>query len=39
MLGVIFASPKGPYYIKLTGPEGTVKNYKKGFDEWLKAFK
>jgi hypothetical protein len=39
LLGVVFESKKGPYFIKLTGPADTVAHYKKGFDEWLKAFK
>jgi hypothetical protein len=39
LLGVVFESANGPYFIKLTGPAGTVEHYKKGFDEWLKAFK
>ena len=39
MLGVVFESKDGPYFIKLTGPEDTVAHHKKGFDEWLKAFK
>ncbi len=39
MLAVVFESPKGPYYIKLVGPEKTVAQHKKGFDEWLKNFK
>jgi hypothetical protein len=39
MLVVIFDSPKGPYFMRLVGPAATVGHYKKGFDEWLKAFK
>jgi hypothetical protein len=39
MLAVQFEGPKEVYHIKLTGPEATVTAYKKGFDEWLKAFK
>ena len=39
MVGVIFDCPKGPYYVRLVGPAKTVGEYKKGFDEWLKAFK
>jgi hypothetical protein len=39
MIGVVFESEKGPYFIRLVGPANTVDNYKKGFDEWLKAFK
>ncbi len=36
---VIFASENGPYFITLTGPAKTVGKHKKGFDDWLKAFK
>ena len=39
MIGVIFESAKGPYFIKVVGPEKTVTQHKKGFDEWLKNFK
>jgi len=39
LLGAVFESKKGPYFIKLIGPADTVAHYKKGFDEWLKAFK
>jgi hypothetical protein len=39
MLGVIFASKKGPYYFRLVGPAKTVAAHKKDFDDWLKAFK
>jgi hypothetical protein len=38
-LGVYFASENGPYFITLTGPEKTVAQHKKGFDDWLKNFK
>jgi hypothetical protein len=39
MLGVVFESKMGPYFIRLVGPADTVAHYRKGFDEWLKAFK
>jgi hypothetical protein len=39
MLAVHFEGPKNIYHIKLVGPEKTVEHYKKGFDDWLKAFK
>jgi hypothetical protein len=39
LLGVVFESKDGPYFMKLTGPADTIEHYKKGFDEWLKAFK
>jgi hypothetical protein len=39
MLAIIFESPKGPYFIRLVGPEKTVAHHKKGFDEWLRNFK
>lgn len=39
LLGVVFESPKGPYFMRLVGPADTVGHHKKGFDSWLKAFK
>ena len=39
LLGVVFESPKGPYFIRLVGPAKTVEEHKKGFDEWVKGFK
>jgi hypothetical protein len=38
-LKVIFETPKGPYYLSLVGPDKTVEQNKKGFDEMLKGFK
>jgi hypothetical protein len=38
-LGVILESERGPYFITLTGPARTVEQNRKGFDDWLKAFK
>jgi hypothetical protein len=35
----IYYQGKDPYQIKMTGPAKTVEQYKKGFDEWVKAFK
>jgi predicted RecA/RadA family phage recombinase len=39
MIGVIFESTNGPYFMRLVGPAKTVESHKKGFDEWLKNFK
>jgi hypothetical protein len=39
MLAVHFEGPQNVYHIKLVGPAKTIAHYKKGFDEWLKAFK
>jgi hypothetical protein len=39
MLGVVFESPKGPYFFRLVGPAKTVTENKKAFEDWLKAFK
>jgi hypothetical protein len=39
MLAIQFEGPKDVYHIKLTGPAKTIEYYKKGFDEWFKAFK
>ncbi len=39
MLGVVFESKNGPYFIRMVGPANTVAKYKQGFDDWLKGFK
>ena len=39
MLAVYFDGKDNAYTIKLVGPAATVEAAKKGFDEWLKAFK
>jgi hypothetical protein len=39
LLGVVFESPKGPYFMRVTGPAKTIAEQKKAFDEWLKNFK
>jgi hypothetical protein len=39
MVGVIFESKNGPYFMRLVGPAKTVEAHKKEFDEWLKNFK
>jgi hypothetical protein len=39
LIGVIFESKNGPYFIRLIGPAKTVAENKKAFDEWLKALK
>lgn len=39
MLAVVLETPKGNYFIKLTGPGTTLMKNKKDFDGWLKSFK
>lgn len=39
MIGVVFESKGGNYYMRLVGPEKTVAKHAKGFEEWLKNFK
>jgi hypothetical protein len=39
MLGVVFESKNGTYFIRVVGPAATIEHHKKGFDEWLKNFK
>jgi hypothetical protein len=39
MLGIVFESKNGPYFMRLVGPANTVGHHKTGFDEWLKNFK
>jgi hypothetical protein len=39
LIGVVFETKNGPYYIRFVGPEKTLEQHKKDFDDWLKAFK
>jgi hypothetical protein len=39
LLGVVFESPKGPYFFRLVGPAKTVAENKKTFEDWIKGFK
>jgi len=39
MVAIYWDGPKEVYQIKMTGPTKTIETYKKGFDEWVKAFK
>jgi hypothetical protein len=39
MIGVVFETPKGPYFIRFVGPQKTVAAHKAQFDAWLKGFK
>jgi hypothetical protein len=39
MLGVVFGSPQGPYFMRFVGPEKTINKNKKDFDRWLRGFK
>ena len=39
LIGVVFESPNGPYFIRFIGPAKTVEANKKAFDHWLKNFK
>jgi hypothetical protein len=39
MVGVIFESKNGPYFMRLVGPAKTVEKHKGEFDQWLKNFK
>jgi hypothetical protein len=39
MIGVVFESKNGPYFMRLVGPAKTVEKNKKDFDQWLKNFK
>jgi hypothetical protein len=38
MIGVVFESPQGPYFMRFVGPEKTVDKNKKDFDRWLRGF-
>jgi hypothetical protein len=39
LLGVYFPTPQGLYLISMFGPGDTVAAYRKGFEDWVKAFK
>jgi|SoiMethySBSTD1v2_1073268.scaffolds.fasta_scaffold36047_3 hypothetical protein len=39
MIGVHFATPGGPYFMRLVGPDATVSKHKKAFLEFLRGFK
>jgi hypothetical protein len=39
LLGIYFATPQGPYLIRLFGPADTVEFYRKTFEDWVKGFK
>jgi hypothetical protein len=39
LIGIVFESKGGPYFIRLLGPAKTVGENKKAFDEWLKGLK
>jgi hypothetical protein len=39
MLAVVFESKKGPYYFRMVGPNKTVTQHKRGFEDWVKGFK
>lgn len=39
MIGVVFESPNGPYFLRLVGPAKTVAKHAAGFEAWLKNFK
>jgi hypothetical protein len=39
MLAVYLDTGDNTYFIRMIGPADTVAQYKKGFDDWLKAFK
>jgi len=35
----VVETPKGPYFIKLTGPEKTVTKWDRAFDQFVSSFK
>ena len=39
MVGVVFESKNGPYYVRMYGPQKTMEANRKGFEEWIKGFK
>jgi hypothetical protein len=39
MLAVVYDGKQTPYHIRIVGPEKTVEHYRKGFEDFLAAFK
>jgi hypothetical protein len=39
LIGVVFESKNGPYFIRMVGPQKTMEANRKGFEDWLKNFK
>ena len=39
MIGVVFETPGGPYFMRLVGPDTTVDRHRSDFLTWLRAFK
>jgi hypothetical protein len=39
LVGVVFETSRGPYFIRLVGPAKTIAANKQGFDDWLRNFK
>jgi hypothetical protein len=39
MFSVIFDTGDGSHLVRLVGPEQTLKQHKKAFDDWLKSFR
>ncbi len=38
LIGVVFQSPHGPYFLRLVGPERTVARHEQAFLRWLRTF-
>jgi hypothetical protein len=39
MIGVVLETPNGPYFMRLVGPDASVKQHRADFLKWLRAFK
>lgn len=39
LVGVVFESPNGPYFMRMVGPQKTMEANKKAFENWLRNFK
>jgi hypothetical protein len=39
VVSVVLETAGVSFHVRFTGPKATVEKYKKGFDEWLRAFK
>jgi hypothetical protein len=36
--GAVVETPKGSYFVKLTGPENTIKHWEQAYNEYLRSF-
>ena len=39
MLAAVVETPRGPYYVKLVGPDATVQRWKESYQAFLQAIR